>query len=55
MDRQNAKDLLKLYPRFCGAAERIKLMDEGDEKEYREDLLIEALNIYSILLTWRKT
>lgn len=55
MGRQNAKDLLRMYPRFCEAAERIKLMDEGDEKEYREDLLIEVLNIYSILLTWRKT
>lgn len=46
--------LVALYPYFCEAAEQLKLMDEGDEKEYAEDILIESLNIYSILLTSTK-
>lgn len=50
-----AKDLLELYPRFCGAAEQIKRMDEGEEKERAEAILTGAASIYHTLLTWRKT
>ncbi len=50
-----AIDLLELYPRFCGLAERVKQMDEGDEKERAEAILAGAASIYHILLIWRKT
>lgn len=46
--------IVALYPYFCEAVEQLNLMDEGDEKEYAEDILIEALNIYSILLEGAK-
>ena len=50
-----AIDLLELYPRFCRAAEQIKRMDEGDEKDRAKAILTGAANIYHTLLTWRKT
>lgn len=50
-----AIDLLELYPRFCGLAERVKQMDEGEEKERVKTILTGAASIYHTLLTWRKT
>lgn len=49
------KDLLELYPRFCGLAERVKQMEDGEEKERAEAILIGAASIYHTVLTWRKT
>ncbi len=50
-----AVDLLELYPRFSGLAERVKQMDEGEEKERARTILTGVAKIYHTLLTWRKT
>lgn len=54
-NKDRVNDLLELHPRFCGLAEQVNQMEDGEEKERTKTILIGAANIYHTLLTWRKT